>query len=265
MASIVVNGDTSGSVTLSAPAVAGSTVLTLPSTSGTVLTTASGQWITSGSDIYYNTGNVGIGTTSPQTKLQVSSPTTTASGSSAWESTGATLNVFYTGTGATDAGSSINLSTLAVIKGAQDASGAGNGYLSFMTRNGSGGQYATERMRIDSSGIIYAGGTTSATSTNPIYSKTTARAWCNYYGPSQTITGSFNISSVTYNAAGDYVFNLTNAAPNSNGALFASKSNQTTNAANAQGISWNNASSFGLVNYEAGSKTNSQVYVIAFV
>ncbi len=41
MSSIVVAGDTSGSITLSAPAIAGSTTLTLPSTSGTVLTNAS--------------------------------------------------------------------------------------------------------------------------------------------------------------------------------------------------------------------------------
>ena len=46
MSSIVVSGDTSGSVTLSAPAVAGSTVLTLPSVSGTVLTSATGQTLT---------------------------------------------------------------------------------------------------------------------------------------------------------------------------------------------------------------------------
>ena len=43
MSSIVVSGDTSGSVTLQAPAVAGSTVLTLPATSGTVLTSVSPQ------------------------------------------------------------------------------------------------------------------------------------------------------------------------------------------------------------------------------
>ena len=41
MASIVVSGDTSGTVTLSAPSVAGTTTLTLPTTSGTVLTDAS--------------------------------------------------------------------------------------------------------------------------------------------------------------------------------------------------------------------------------
>ena len=46
MSSIVVAGDTSGSVTLQAPAVAGSTTLTLPTSSGTVLTTASGQVLT---------------------------------------------------------------------------------------------------------------------------------------------------------------------------------------------------------------------------
>ena len=44
--SIVLQGSTSGSITLQEPAVAGSTVLTLPATSGTILTTgSSGQSI----------------------------------------------------------------------------------------------------------------------------------------------------------------------------------------------------------------------------
>jgi len=41
MASIVVAGDTSGTVTLTAPLVAGTTTLTLPTVNGTVLTSAS--------------------------------------------------------------------------------------------------------------------------------------------------------------------------------------------------------------------------------
>ena len=47
MSSISIAGNTSGSVTLSAQDVSGSTTLTLPTTSGTVLTTASGQALTS--------------------------------------------------------------------------------------------------------------------------------------------------------------------------------------------------------------------------
>lgn len=39
MSSIVVSGDTSGAVTLSAPAVAGTNTLTLPATTGTVVAT----------------------------------------------------------------------------------------------------------------------------------------------------------------------------------------------------------------------------------
>jgi hypothetical protein len=41
MANLILNGSTSGSVTLSSPAVSGTTTLTLPATTGTVLTTAS--------------------------------------------------------------------------------------------------------------------------------------------------------------------------------------------------------------------------------
>jgi hypothetical protein len=42
MASLIVSGDTSGSVTLQAPAVAGSTVLTLPSASGSLIASNGG-------------------------------------------------------------------------------------------------------------------------------------------------------------------------------------------------------------------------------
>ena len=40
MSSLVISGDTSGSVTLQAPAISGSTVLTLPIANGTILSSA---------------------------------------------------------------------------------------------------------------------------------------------------------------------------------------------------------------------------------
>lgn len=46
MASVVISGDTSGTATLQAQAIAGNTTLTLPTTSGTLITTASGQTLT---------------------------------------------------------------------------------------------------------------------------------------------------------------------------------------------------------------------------
>lgn len=47
MASVIISGDTSGTVTLQAPAVVGGApVLTLPTTNGTLITTATGQTLT---------------------------------------------------------------------------------------------------------------------------------------------------------------------------------------------------------------------------
>jgi len=41
-----------------------------------------------------------------------------------------------------------------------------------------------------------------------------AKAWVLYNGVAQTITGSFNVSSVTYNGTGNYTINFTTAMPN---------------------------------------------------
>jgi len=43
-----------------------------------------------------------------------------------------------------------------------------------------------------------------------------AKAWCNYNGSTQTINGSFNISSVTRNGTGSYTFTFSTAMPNAN-------------------------------------------------
>jgi hypothetical protein len=54
------------------------------------------------------------------------------------------------------------------------------------------------------------------------------KAWCNYNGSAQTINGSFNISSVTYNGTGNYTYNFTTAMPNANYAAVVSMDLQTT-------------------------------------
>ena len=46
MSSVVISGDTSGAITLQAPAISGNTTLTLPTTSGTVITSASTAGVT---------------------------------------------------------------------------------------------------------------------------------------------------------------------------------------------------------------------------
>jgi len=45
------------------------------------------------------------------------------------------------------------------------------------------------------------------------------KAWVNYNGVAQTINGSFNVTSVTYNSTGDYTVNFTTAMPNANYAV----------------------------------------------
>ena len=58
-------------------------------------------------------------------------------------------------------------------------------------------------------------GTGNSTSTTTVI-KGSAKAWVAYNGVAQTITGSFNVSSVTYSATGNYTVNLTTAMPNAN-------------------------------------------------
>jgi hypothetical protein len=43
-----------------------------------------------------------------------------------------------------------------------------------------------------------------------------AKAWVQYNGVTQTITSSFNVSSVTYNSTGNYTINFTTAMANAN-------------------------------------------------
>jgi hypothetical protein len=156
MSSIVIAGDTSGSVTLQAPAVAGTVTVTLPATSGTLSTSAS-QWTTTGSDIYYNTGNVGIGTSSPTQKLDVN---TTAGEVIAASSDRSTNGQYISGLIQTAKNSSSAYVSYAAVYGSitSNTAGSESGALTLWTRSGG---TITERARLDSSGNLLVG-TTSA-------------------------------------------------------------------------------------------------------
>jgi hypothetical protein len=82
MSSVVISGDTSGSVTLQAPAVAGTTVLTLPATSGTVITGPGGVVAISGGGTGQTTATAAFNALNPMTTtgdiLYESSPTVAA-------------------------------------------------------------------------------------------------------------------------------------------------------------------------------------------
>jgi microcystin-dependent protein len=53
MSSVIIAGNTSGTITLDAPAVAGTTVLTLPTTSGTILTGSNASLVATGAIQFY--------------------------------------------------------------------------------------------------------------------------------------------------------------------------------------------------------------------
>jgi len=139
-----------------------------PNASGTLALTSdivNSQWTTSGSDIYYNTGNVAIGLTSPVNRLDVRAASATIDNYQ-------TIHAFSTDTAAIDKGGGIalggyytgttNIAMFGSIVGRKENSTSGNysGYLAFATNNNSASN--TERMRINSSGTILINSTTDA-------------------------------------------------------------------------------------------------------
>ena len=196
MSKLVLNGDTSGSVTLDAPAVSGTTTLTLPTTTGTLVVTSGSQTIefadgsasapsiTNSGDtntgMFFpaadtiafaeggteamrldSVGNVGIGNTAPNTRLHVQGGTN-ADGS-------LTYNQQLTSTAAFNASPATG--TLVSLQFNSGGSYAGMGGWSVNKENATDGNFAgymafhtranggstTERMRIDSSGNVNIG------------------------------------------------------------------------------------------------------------
>jgi hypothetical protein len=199
--------------TVSATSISYSTTLT----GGTgIVNLGSGQFYKDAS------GLVGIGTATPATKLDVqaaaciSKITSTTGTNAAYNQIVNTGGNFYLGTD-----SSTGASTGTAY--ARFVYGDGAYPMVFFTNS-------SEKIRIDSNGALGIGGanygtsgqvlTSNGSGAAPSWSTASggggAKAWLNYNGVTQTIIGSFNVSSVTYNGTGDYTVNFTTAMANAN-------------------------------------------------
>ena len=244
MASVVIAGDVSGTCTLQAANAAGTTVLTLPTTSGTLVSTNGSPTfvtVTSTTDntttLNATTGNIttvtaGLGNaTAPSitftgdTNTGIFSPTadTIAFTEGGTESMriDASGNL---GIGTSSPGDRIHAAASVAAGLSLQATGTGGSTWRFLSTDNAasiGGGYlgfnnGSYRMVIDSSGNVFVGGTTQNTSTNPVYAKNTAKAWVQFVGSSGSVNQSFNVSSVTRNATGQYTVNYTSALANAN-------------------------------------------------
>ena len=124
MSSVVIAGNTSGSVTLDAPAVAGTTVLTLPTTNGTLVTTGtttgiSGSAITTGT-VATNVGGTGITSFTSGGAVYATSTSALTTG---------TLPVASGGTGQTTALAGYNALSPMTTLGDMEYEGAGSSAL----------------------------------------------------------------------------------------------------------------------------------------
>jgi hypothetical protein len=175
MSSVVIAGNTSGTVTLNAPDISGSTVLTLPTTSGTLVTTAGGTTV----PFALGSASAPSITFIGDTNTGIFSPGADSIG---FAEGGAEIARFdssgqfnvgpFGGNGnAVVAGSSspgfTNQPGTNLLLKSGDGSGTGSSFMSFSTSPaGSSGttvNTAVERMRIDSSGNLGIGTTATTT------------------------------------------------------------------------------------------------------
>jgi len=188
--------------------------LTTNGTNPSWSTIASSQWTTSSSNIYYNTGNVGIGTASPSGPLDVY--------------TGVNTDVYIRGG---------NAVRLFIGASSYDWKIASNYYITGGIQFVQGG---TTR------GMFYENGNFGFDSG---YGSTAAaygcRAWVLFDSSNASIRQSGNVSSVTYNGSGTGTVNMTNAMPDVNYAVITGTTDDSAwnNASNVQGPMSNRSTS----------------------
>jgi hypothetical protein len=150
MSSIVIAGDTSGSVTLQAPAVSGSTVLNLPATSGTIQASGAG-YTTNG--VAYATSTTGLATSA----LFAYNGTSASIGDSLSGADGSKLYVYGNVPVSTQLGIKIggnaNAFTQQAIRFYDTWFETYAGYIGFTTNSLTFGQGTTEGMRLTSTGL----------------------------------------------------------------------------------------------------------------
>ena len=139
MASIKLTGDTSGEITISAPAVAGTNTLTLPAETGSLLTdNISGDFTVDTSTFHVDSTNnrVGIGTTSPSQKLDVNGTIN----ATAFTGNGSALTGITASSLSTASGSAPSYSARAWVnfKGSGTVTIKASGNVSSITDNGTG-------------------------------------------------------------------------------------------------------------------------------
>jgi hypothetical protein len=161
-------GNSTGNTLTKATLTAGTNV-TITNAAGAITIAASGggssQWTTSGSNIYYTTGDVSVGTTTPTAKLNVDRASNVAGGLTAVASNPqfAITNSYQYGYPTGMLFKSVLQSGGSIVNNASiwsEWSSDNNAYLGFAT-TGSG--TLTERARFNATGaLVFAGGTTTA-------------------------------------------------------------------------------------------------------